>query len=121
MFFKAFLFATQHRNFSRTEESVRRSLPQLTFLRSADLFNRLDYCATLLRNLSATSRQTTELARQYDYALTKEAQQAYESVFGELNMTIDGVARCVVPWNDLAITTWVDTEKYLNKVWKAIS
>lgn len=46
---------------------------------------------------------------------------AYQSVFGDLVMPVDGVDRRIVAWEDWAITTWIDTEKYWNTVWRAIS
>lgn len=46
---------------------------------------------------------------------------AYQSVFGELGMYIDGVARRSIPWPDWAVTTVVDTRDYWPTVWKAVS
>ena len=46
---------------------------------------------------------------------------AYESVFGELTMHVDDVARRTTPWPDWAVTSIIDTADYWNTVWKAVS
>ena len=45
---------------------------------------------------------------------------AYESVFGEMVMHIDGVERRNVVWPEWAITTRIDTHTYRQTVWQAI-
>ena len=46
---------------------------------------------------------------------------AYESVFGELIMHVDDVARRTTPWPDWAVTSVIDTANCWNTVWKAVS
>jgi LmbE family N-acetylglucosaminyl deacetylase len=45
----------------------------------------------------------------------------YQAVFGEQIMTIDGVDRGPVPWQDWAITTRIDTAAYWPEVWQAVA
>jgi len=45
----------------------------------------------------------------------------YQTIFGDLKMTIDGVDRGAVGWDPWAITTQVDTAQYWSAVWQAIS
>lgn len=46
---------------------------------------------------------------------------AYEAAFGELAMTIDGVARRFTAWPDWALTSWIDTSAYWAQVWEAVT
>jgi hypothetical protein len=46
---------------------------------------------------------------------------AYQSVFGDITMTIDGVVRGAMPWEDWAITSRIDTAPYWRQVWQAAS
>lgn len=57
------------------------------------------------------------------YYLTETRQKAemYESAFGDLVMTIDGIERGMVTWQDWAVTTRLDTSPYWRQVWEAIS
>jgi LmbE family N-acetylglucosaminyl deacetylase len=45
----------------------------------------------------------------------------YQSVFGEQVMTIDGIDRRPVPWQEWAITTRIDTGAYWPSVWEAVA
>jgi LmbE family N-acetylglucosaminyl deacetylase len=45
---------------------------------------------------------------------------AYESVFGEMVMHVDGVERRHVGWPEWAITTRIDTREQRQRVWRAI-
>ncbi len=45
---------------------------------------------------------------------------AYQAAFGDLVMEIDGVERRVVPWEDWAITTRIDTRAHWRHVWRAV-
>ncbi len=57
----------------------------------------------------------------YYMAWPKEKWAAYQSVFGDLVMRIDGVERRAAPWPDWAITTLIDTAAYWPTVWQAVS
>ena len=57
----------------------------------------------------------------YYMADTQDLYTLYESIFGDLVMTIDGVERRGAPWHDWAITTRIDTGAYWRQVWQAIS
>jgi len=57
----------------------------------------------------------------YYMAWPKGKFDAYESVFGELTMHINNVARRATPWPDWAVTSVIDTAGYWHIVWKAVS
>ena len=61
------------------------------------------------------------VAKLYYMAWPKGKFDAYESVFGELTMHVDDIARRTTPWQDWAVTTVIDTADYWNTVWKAVS
>ena len=48
-----------------------------------------------------------------------ELAKALEPYFGIISMTIDGVERKQVVWEDWAITTWVDCDGYWRQAWQA--
>lgn len=49
----------------------------------------------------------------------KEVIREFEAAAGEIAMNIDGVVRRAAPWEDWAITTWVDVTPYWPLVWRA--
>lgn len=51
----------------------------------------------------------------------EEARAAYEAAFGDLVMTIDGVERRTVSWEDWAISARIDTSAYWEQVWRAVA
>jgi len=61
------------------------------------------------------------VSKLYYMAWTRSKWSAYESVFGNLTMDIDGTERHIKPWPDWAITTVISTETYWPKVWQAVS
>ena len=60
------------------------------------------------------------VSKLYYMAWPQDKFAAYESVFGELVMNIDGVERRTAPWPGWAITTLIDTEAHWPTVWQAI-
>ena len=62
-----------------------------------------------------------QVSKLYYMAWTRSKWSAYESVFGNLVMDIDGTERHTEPWPDWAITTVISTESYWPKVWQAVS
>jgi LmbE family N-acetylglucosaminyl deacetylase len=52
---------------------------------------------------------------------TTDELNAYQSVFGDQVMHVDGVDRRGAGWPEWAITTCVDTGDYWPTVWKAVS
>ena len=56
----------------------------------------------------------------YYLVTTHELASVYQSVFGHLVMSIDGMERGVVAWPDWAITTRIDTWDYWHIVWQAV-
>jgi LmbE family N-acetylglucosaminyl deacetylase len=61
------------------------------------------------------------VSKLYYMAWPKDKWAAYQSVFGDLVMHVDGVERRSAPWPDWAITTLIDTEAYWPTVWRAVS
>jgi len=62
-----------------------------------------------------------DVSKLYYMAWPKGKFEAYESVFGELVMHVDDVARRTTPWPDWAVTSVIDTADYWHIVWKAVS
>lgn len=67
---------------------------------------------------SSSAHSVTKL---YYMAWPKGKFDAYESVFGELVMHVDGAARRTTPWPDWAVTSIIDAADYWPTVWKAVS
>ncbi len=61
------------------------------------------------------------VSKLYYMAWPKDKFAAYESVFGELVMNVNGVERRTSPWPNWAITTLIDTTAYWPTVWRAVS
>ena len=61
------------------------------------------------------------VSKLYYMADRKDLIAAYQSAFGDITMEIDGVVRGAMPWEDWAITTRIDTERYWRQVWQAAS
>lgn len=56
------------------------------------------------------------------YRVDTQAELAlYEKAFGELVMTIDGIKRRAVGWEDWAITTHINIASYWDTVWQAVN
>jgi LmbE family N-acetylglucosaminyl deacetylase len=60
-------------------------------------------------------------AKLYYMALSADLGSAYQAVFGDLVMTIDGEERHDVVWPDWAITTSVDATAHWQTVWRAVA
>ena len=60
------------------------------------------------------------VAKLYYMTVSRALADAYQAVFGNIVMHIDGVARSIVIDEDWAITTWIDTSAYEDTVWKAV-
>jgi LmbE family N-acetylglucosaminyl deacetylase len=61
------------------------------------------------------------VSKLYYIAWPKDKWVAYQLVFGDLMMRIDGVERRATPWPDWAITTLIDTAAYWPTVWRAVA
>ena len=61
------------------------------------------------------------VSKLYYMVPTAEELKAYQSVFGDLVMCIDGRERRGAGWQEWAITTQVDTRDYWATVWNAVS
>lgn len=61
------------------------------------------------------------VSKLYYMASIKDELVAYESLFGELVMKIDGTDRRAAGWEDWSITTRIDTKQYWPQIWQAIS
>ena len=60
------------------------------------------------------------VSKLYYMVTSEQLLQAYQSVFGEVVMHIDGVERRGVAWPAWAITTRIETMEYRQTVWKAV-
>ena len=56
----------------------------------------------------------------YYRVMTGAELAAYQSAFGDLVMTVDGVERRATPWQDWAVSTRIDTRDYVEQVWEAV-
>lgn len=61
------------------------------------------------------------VSKLYYMVVTAEQLRRYESVFGGLTMSVDGVERSAVGWPDWTITTRLDVPELWSTVWKAVS
>jgi LmbE family N-acetylglucosaminyl deacetylase len=61
------------------------------------------------------------VSKLYYMAWTEDCVAAYESIFGEFEMHVDGVARGSAPWPKWALTTQIDTRAHWRTAWEAIS
>ena len=66
-------------------------------------------------------REPHSISKLYYMAWPSEKFEAYQSVFGELTMHVDGIIRRVVPWPEWALTTVIDTADYWSTVWNAVA
>jgi LmbE family N-acetylglucosaminyl deacetylase len=57
----------------------------------------------------------------YHMVVPKELNQVYLPVFGDIRMSVDGVERRPVIWEDWAITTRIDAQVYWETVWRAVA
>jgi LmbE family N-acetylglucosaminyl deacetylase len=81
--------------------------------------------AALIKAANPNALDSSDLAahcvsKLYYMVATQELLGAYQSVFGELVMHIDGMERRGVGWPEWAITTRIDTQAYRQTVWKAV-
>lgn len=60
------------------------------------------------------------ISKLYYMVTSEHLLQAYQSVFGEAAMHIDGVERRGVAWPEWAITTRIDIREYRQTVWEAV-
>ncbi len=56
----------------------------------------------------------------YYMAWTYGKWKAYTDAFRDLKINVDGVDRRAIPWPEWEITTVIDTEKYWERVWRAV-
>ncbi|GAC1451672.1 MAG: PIG-L family deacetylase [Ktedonobacterales bacterium] len=60
------------------------------------------------------------IAKLYYLATPQDMAEAYQAVFGELTMQVDGAHRHLSVWPEWAITSRIDTTPYWRQVWEAI-
>jgi LmbE family N-acetylglucosaminyl deacetylase len=60
------------------------------------------------------------VSKLYYMVETQPVGEAYQAVFGEVVMHVDGAERRGVAWPEWAITTRIDTHPYRQRVWEAI-
>ena len=62
-----------------------------------------------------------QVSKFYYIAWTEEKWAGYQAALKDLKIQVDGVERRATPWQDWAITTFVDTVDYASIVWRAVS
>jgi LmbE family N-acetylglucosaminyl deacetylase len=72
-------------------------------------------------NFLPESETPHRVSKLYYMASTKDELVAYESLFGELVMNIDGSERRAAGWEEWSITTRIDTKDFWPQIWQAIS
>lgn len=80
--------------------------------------------AAILASANAKSNVDGEphsISKLYYMAWPAEKFAAYQSVFGELTMDVDGITRRAVPWPEWALTTVIDTADHWATVWNAVA
>jgi LmbE family N-acetylglucosaminyl deacetylase len=70
---------------------------------------------------NVNSHPPHRVSKLYYVAWTRSKWSAYEAVFGNLVINIDGTERHTKPWPDWAITTVISTETHWPTVWQAVS
>ncbi len=60
------------------------------------------------------------VSKLYYMAPTLQSGVAYQAVFGDVVMHVDGVERRGIGWPEWAITTRIDTKDYEQTVWEAV-
>lgn len=78
-------------------------------------------CAADAKYKSARSTVPHRVQKLYQRVFCADALSTYQRVFGTLQMTIDGVQREAVPWQDWAITARIEIAPYALQVWNAIA
>jgi LmbE family N-acetylglucosaminyl deacetylase len=80
--------------------------------------------AAILRAVDPTARVADRpphcVQKFYVLATTRERMDFYESLFGDVAMTVDGVKRSTPGWAAWAVTTHIDTQAYWTQVWAAV-
>lgn len=71
-------------------------------------------------SLYLNSQAPHTVSKLYYMASTHQLGVAYQAVFGDLIMHVDGHERRGVGWPDWSITTRIDTKDFSQTVWKAI-
>ncbi|TMB76392.1 MAG: PIG-L family deacetylase [Chloroflexi bacterium] len=81
--------------------------------------------AAIVEAANPTSLNYRDLAphsvsKLYYMAPTQQLGVAYQVVFGDLVMHVDGVERRGIGWHEWVITTRIDTKDYRQNVWEAV-
>ncbi len=67
------------------------------------------------------SHRSHWIAKLYYLVPLQQALKAYQAVFGDLVMPVDGVERRAVSWPEWSATTMIDTSMYWQQVWRAVA
>lgn len=78
-------------------------------------------CAADPAYVPANGLTPHSVSKLYYIISSKGELAAYQSVFGDLVMHIDGVERRATGWEDWAITTWIETEAHWRTAWQAVA
>lgn len=61
------------------------------------------------------------VSKLYYLAWTSRKWSAYQAALKKLTSTVDGIERQATPWPEWAVTTVIDTTRYSDVVWRAVS
>jgi LmbE family N-acetylglucosaminyl deacetylase len=106
---------------------IRRIQPQVVITFPPDgIYGHPDHIAVSQLTLAAVvhasgADQPHRVDKLYYCVSDQEELSAYQPVFGELLMEIDGQRRTGVAWQDWAITTRIETSAYIDLVCRAVS
>ena len=78
-------------------------------------------CAADAGYIDRAAQPPHRVSKFYYMADTEALLAIYESVFGEISMTIDGVKRGMTSWPDWAVTTRIASEAHWHTVWRAVA
>lgn len=69
----------------------------------------------------ASASPPHRVSKLYYMTATKDFLAAYQSIFGDVVMHVDGMERRGQGWEEWAITAWLDTEAHWRMVWRAVA
>ena len=61
------------------------------------------------------------VSKLYYLAWTSRKWSAYQAALKKLTSKVDGIERQATPWPEWAVTTVIDTSRYSDVVWRAVS
>jgi LmbE family N-acetylglucosaminyl deacetylase len=78
-------------------------------------------CAADAAYRTREGEQAHRVAKLYYLAPTRTGLDAYDRIFGDSAMTVDGLTRTVPGWPEWTISAGIGSKRYAQQVWRAIS